>query len=260
MIPFLKQREFFNILLLSWTFLLWVVDFGPNSPCKTLTFAFISSADVEVEIRCDEVCGLSLWGRKEEEEVLGSFPDSLEPCCNSLIETEWDVLITLVVKTEGGRMGGKGGCALWSLGWGSLRWGGGAPINTAKLTSEETQDFTSFSNLLALSFSLLQTWTDGYFPAAMRGRFSIEWMAQSSQSAESDALPGHVACGTHSESLPGFYCRQKSGKIPEEKRNQGLKTLNQHQSSPSNQGKSRLFCTTQSFKVRFTVDIYTFSR
>lgn len=33
---------------------------------------------------------------------------------------------------------------------------GGASINTAKLSSEETQNFTSFSNLLAHSFSLLQ--------------------------------------------------------------------------------------------------------
>ncbi|XP_070707229.1 ventrally expressed dharma/bozozok antagonist [Pempheris klunzingeri] len=41
----------------------------------------------------------------------------------------------------------------------------------------------------------------------MRGRFSIEWMAQSSQPAGADAVS---ACGTHSESLPGFYCRPKS--------------------------------------------------
>lgn len=126
--------------------------------------------------------------------------------------------------------------------WAEGAWdgGGGAPINTAKLSSEETQDFTSSSNLLALSFSLLQIWTNGYFPAAMRGHFSIEWMAQSSQSAGTDTLPGPVACGTHSESLPGFYCRQKSGKLPEENRNQGLKTLSQHQLSHNNQGKSRL--------------------
>lgn len=41
-----------------------------------------------------EVCLLSFFGgRKEEVEVVeevegGSSPDSLEPCCNSLIETE----------------------------------------------------------------------------------------------------------------------------------------------------------------------------
>lgn len=160
-------------------------------------------------------------------------------------------------------MGGKGGCALWSLGWGSLRWWGGAPINTAKLSSEETQDFTSFSNLLALSFSLLQIRRNGYFPAAMRGHFSIEWMAQSSQSAGTDTLPGPVACGTHSESLPGFYCRQKLGKLPEESRNQGLKTLSQHQISHNDQGKSRLVqntCNTHSIKDSFTVDVNTFSR
>ncbi|XP_029694000.1 ventrally expressed dharma/bozozok antagonist isoform X2 [Takifugu rubripes] len=119
--------------LFLWTFLLWFVDFGPDAPCKTLTFAFISGADVEVKIRWDEI------------------------------------------------------------------------------------------------------WTNGYFPAAMRGHFSIEWMAQSSQSAGKDTLPGPVACGTHSESLPGFYCRQKSGKLPEENRNQALKTLSQHQISHNNQ-------------------------
>ncbi|KAM8854205.1 ventrally expressed dharma/bozozok antagonist isoform 1-T1 [Synchiropus picturatus] len=58
----------------------------------------------------------------------------------------------------------------------------------------------------------------------MRGRFSIEWMAQSSQrtgpgqaesgltgsaQCESDHWTGPAACGTHSESLPGFYCRSR---------------------------------------------------
>lgn len=44
------------------------------------------------------------------------FPDSLEPVCNSLIETEWDVLITPVVKTKGGER-------MWALisGGGSLK-------------------------------------------------------------------------------------------------------------------------------------------
>ncbi|XP_028274177.1 ventrally expressed dharma/bozozok antagonist [Parambassis ranga] len=63
----------------------------------------------------------------------------------------------------------------------------------------------------------------------MRGHFSIEWMAQSSRPAGPDStgssttttttsLPasGPAACGTHSESLPGFYCRQKSENVPQE--------------------------------------------
>nr|XP_057920361.1 ventrally expressed dharma/bozozok antagonist [Doryrhamphus excisus]XP_057920362.1 ventrally expressed dharma/bozozok antagonist [Doryrhamphus excisus]XP_057920363.1 ventrally expressed dharma/bozozok antagonist [Doryrhamphus excisus]XP_057920364.1 ventrally expressed dharma/bozozok antagonist [Doryrhamphus excisus] len=44
----------------------------------------------------------------------------------------------------------------------------------------------------------------------MWGHFSIEWMAQSSQKAASDAAAGPVACGTDAESLPGFYRRPKS--------------------------------------------------
>ncbi|KAF3849209.1 hypothetical protein F7725_015706 [Dissostichus mawsoni] len=41
----------------------------------------------------------------------------------------------------------------------------------------------------------------------MRGQFSIEWMAQSSQSSGTESsASGPATCGTHSESLPGFYC------------------------------------------------------
>nr|XP_019937379.1 PREDICTED: homeobox protein vent1-like [Paralichthys olivaceus] len=78
----------------------------------------------------------------------------------------------------------------------------------------------------------------------MRGHFSIEWMAQSSQPAGSDTVPtpGPTACGTHSESLPGFYCRQKSEKVPEqqeESRSQSLDAYSlstpQHQTSHSDQ-------------------------
>ncbi|XP_061589156.1 ventrally expressed dharma/bozozok antagonist [Cololabis saira] len=43
----------------------------------------------------------------------------------------------------------------------------------------------------------------------MRGHFSIEWMAQSSQPAPPVPVP--EACGTDSESLPGFYRRQDLG-------------------------------------------------
>ncbi|KAM7392313.1 hypothetical protein PAMA_007431 [Pampus argenteus] len=57
----------------------------------------------------------------------------------------------------------------------------------------------------------------------MRGHFSIEWMAQSSQPAGRESLTasGPAACGTHSESLPGFYCRQKAENGPEQEQ-QGL--------------------------------------
>ncbi|GAA6223652.1 homeobox protein MSX-3-like [Lates japonicus] len=74
----------------------------------------------------------------------------------------------------------------------------------------------------------------------MRGHFSIEWMAQSSQTSAPETGStgsGLAACGTHSESLPGFYCRQRSESLPEQvdSRSQyGLSTL-QHQTSHSNQ-------------------------
>ncbi|XP_070780183.1 ventrally expressed dharma/bozozok antagonist [Enoplosus armatus] len=69
----------------------------------------------------------------------------------------------------------------------------------------------------------------------MRGHFSIEWMAQSSQPAETEAVS---TCGTHSESLPGFYCRQKSENVPEQQENRSLDAFSlsalQHQTSLSN--------------------------
>ncbi|XP_045922607.1 ventrally expressed dharma/bozozok antagonist isoform X2 [Micropterus dolomieu] len=72
--------------------------------------------------------------------------------------------------------------------------------------------------------------------AAMRGHFSIEWMAQSSQ--QPAGTESVSACGTHSESLPGFYCRQKSEHLPEQQENRspGLDAFTlQHQTSHSNQ-------------------------
>ncbi|XP_023268202.1 homeobox protein vent1-like [Seriola lalandi dorsalis] len=77
----------------------------------------------------------------------------------------------------------------------------------------------------------------------MRGHFSIEWMAQSSQVQPAGpqagpASAGPAACGTHAESLPGFYCRQKSENLPEqqeESRSQSLDSYSpsslQHQTS-----------------------------
>lgn len=117
---------------------------------------------------------------------------------------------------------------------------GTPPINAVTLAQRtvRTSPAANFSNLLALSSSLSQIWMKGYFSAAMRGHFSIEWMAQSSQPAGTDAVSGPAACGTHSESLPGFYCRQKSENLPEENGNHSLKTFKQHQISQSTQGKS----------------------
>ncbi|KAE8285366.1 Homeobox protein vent1 [Larimichthys crocea] len=66
----------------------------------------------------------------------------------------------------------------------------------------------------------------------MRGHFSIEWMAQSSQPAGTDPVPasGPTACGTHSESLPGFYCRTKTENGPErdDNRSQSLNAFTSH--------------------------------
>lgn len=69
----------------------------------------------------------------------------------------------------------------------------------------------------------------------MKGHFSIEWMAQSSQPADSEKAPGLPTCGTHSESLPGFYCRQQ--KFGEAR---GLEVFAQQQTSQSSQGKKQL--------------------
>ncbi|XP_078127648.1 ventrally expressed dharma/bozozok antagonist [Sander vitreus] len=78
----------------------------------------------------------------------------------------------------------------------------------------------------------------------MRGSFSIEWMAQSSQQPENASAsgpgPGPAACGTHTESLPGFYHRQKCENVPEQKesRSHGLDAFSlstrQHQTSLNN--------------------------
>ncbi|XP_058473999.1 ventrally expressed dharma/bozozok antagonist [Solea solea] len=72
----------------------------------------------------------------------------------------------------------------------------------------------------------------------MRGHFSIEWMAQSSQPAGTPIASdsGPTACGTHAESLPGFYCRQKTENVAEQSRRQGLDDYTaQHQTTHNNQ-------------------------
>lgn len=150
-------------------------------------------------------------------------------------------------------MGGKGGCALWSLGCDEV----GTPPISAATPAQSTVRTSQTSESCWLSAHRSHTfWTERYFSAAMRGHFSIEWMAQSSQTAGTDAVSGPAACGTHSESLPGFYCRQKSENVPEERRNQSLKTFNQHQISQITQGKFNLMqkiCNTQLFKVSFNI-------
>ncbi|XP_068561671.1 ventrally expressed dharma/bozozok antagonist [Cebidichthys violaceus] len=76
----------------------------------------------------------------------------------------------------------------------------------------------------------------------MRGHFSIEWMSQSSQPAGTETGsssgpgpgPGPAACGTHSESLPGFYCRQKSENSPKQQETRSLDAFSlQHQTCDS---------------------------
>lgn len=205
-----------------------------------------------------EVCLLSFYfgGRKEGWGVevwrwRGVLPDSLEPASNSLIETEWDVLITPVVKTKGGGWRDGRMSALISESEGVWC----PPINTdqqswgglVKLSQDQDQDqhrpppaLWNFYNTQGFTLSLR-------YSAAMRGDFSIEWMAQSSQPVGTETAsasgpgpgPGPAACGTHSESLPGFYCRQKAENSPEqqESRSQDLDAFSlQHQTSHSNQG------------------------
>nr|XP_046231397.1 ventrally expressed dharma/bozozok antagonist isoform X1 [Scatophagus argus] len=74
----------------------------------------------------------------------------------------------------------------------------------------------------------------------MRGHFSIEWMAQSSQPAGTDSVSasGPAACGTHSESLPGFYCRQKSEGLPEQEENRSLQQESSHSDRATEAGFS----------------------
>ncbi|KAM4719653.1 ventrally expressed dharma/bozozok antagonist [Anableps anableps] len=82
----------------------------------------------------------------------------------------------------------------------------------------------------------------------MKGHFSIEWMAQSSKPAGPGTFPapgpGLAGWGTHSESLPGFYCKSNSEKLPEPEQ-QHVDTFSQeasqHQTNPSNQGSEAGF-------------------
>lgn len=190
----------------------------------------------EMETVWGKVTVLSMW-RVRKRVGRGSFPDSLEPCCNSLIETEWDVLITQVVKTKGGLDCREGRmCALiFGLREVDMRW----------------DVFYKYKQVVDEVVIILQAsgQTDSS-SAAMNGHFSIEWMAQSSQQEGSETstitVSGPTACGTLSESLPGFYCRQKSENIPKQKkqenRSQALEAYSQsilqQQTAPNSQGKS----------------------
>lgn len=80
----------------------------------------------------------------------------------------------------------------------------------------------------------------------MKGIFSIEWMAQSSQSTTTELVSGSrhttepTTCGTNSESLPGFYSRQKI-ELEQENMSSALGAYNSHnlshQTSHNPQGK-----------------------
>lgn len=174
--------------------------------------------------------------RKVVAAMTGGLPDSLEPRCNSLIETEWDVLITPVVKTRGGEARRGGRMLLWSLGWRSLNCGGTTPINTGRpgRSSPHTPPTSAQQRATSLTgFNPAGLFhQDSSHSLTMKGHFSIEWMAQSSQTAHSEKDPGPATCGTHSESLPGFYCRQQKF---EEAR--GLDLFDQQQTSQGIQGK-----------------------
>ncbi|XP_069562635.1 ventrally expressed dharma/bozozok antagonist [Brachyistius frenatus] len=65
----------------------------------------------------------------------------------------------------------------------------------------------------------------------MRGDFSIEWMAQSSQPA-GHLAPGIPTCATDSESLPGFYCQQRSEHSPQQEQQEQQEHQEQQQESP----------------------------
>ncbi|XP_068609493.1 ventrally expressed dharma/bozozok antagonist [Brachionichthys hirsutus] len=60
----------------------------------------------------------------------------------------------------------------------------------------------------------------------MKGHFSIEWMAQSSQPGGTEAVS---TCGTHSESLPGFYCRNKNEIVPQQEDKRSHEAMKVHQ-------------------------------
>ncbi|XP_010864545.2 ventrally expressed dharma/bozozok antagonist [Esox lucius] len=67
----------------------------------------------------------------------------------------------------------------------------------------------------------------------MRGHFSIEWLAQSSQASSSPSAPSGISpgpintSGTRPESLPGFYCQKRTEKQDyQARRGQGLTPQN----------------------------------
>ncbi|XP_075996313.1 ventrally expressed dharma/bozozok antagonist [Genypterus blacodes] len=59
------------------------------------------------------------------------------------------------------------------------------------------------------------THTSRAVTSTMRAHFSIEWLSQSSQSSpSSSSVPSSSsACGTHAESLPGFYCSSRAQSV-----------------------------------------------
>lgn len=122
---------------------------------------------------------------------------------------------------------------LWSLSWRSLNWGGTTPINTGRPGRSSPHTPPSASSKSFPAFNLARLFhQDSRHSLTMKGHFSIEWMAQSSQPAHNENAPEPAACGTHSESLPGFYCRQQKFEEPG-----GLDVFSQQQTFQSNQGK-----------------------
>lgn len=152
---------------------------------------------------------------------------------------------------------------LWSLGLRQCGMGCGDPY---KSTPASFGGFIEQPTLGPTLSPTLTEWTRSDLPpeflhrvqhhsAAMRGHFSIEWMAQSSQPAGSEVTTASelTACGTTSESLPGFYCRPKSHRVLEQKEDGSGRRVDtykpsslQHQASLNTQGKSRQCCKQDS--------------
>uniref|UniRef100_A0A096MA57 Ventrally expressed dharma/bozozok antagonist n=1 Tax=Poecilia formosa TaxID=48698 RepID=A0A096MA57_POEFO len=97
----------------------------------------------------------------------------------------------------------------------------------------------------------------------MKGHFSIEWLAQSSKPA--GPASGPAAWGTHSESLPGFYCKPKPEKLPGPEQQQHIDTISQEapqlRTCPRNQGESfTLLINNSTIKIYNATDVVVYVR
>lgn len=108
--------------LVLYTAVYWNFHSSGNKHSLKTTQHNFYGMDVAVEemetVRGWAECIICFRGRKE-----GVFSRLTGACCNSLIETEWDILITPVVKTKGCLGCREGRWDLWSSGWGSFAWG-----------------------------------------------------------------------------------------------------------------------------------------